>query len=277
MNSNSLLVCPFFNRRHAGWLLGLFAATLILTAATNGQTEGFTEPFRKIDLSSDESGAISALNVDEGHFIKSGDIVCKLDTSVQEIQVEIAKQLANSTSQVWAAQESYKKRVAITERIKELQVKGHATDSERLRSEMELSISKARYLSAQEDAKVREIEYRRAIMQLERRTIRAPFAGVVSKVHKREGEFLSPLYPEIVTLIQIDRLLAKFNIPSSQIKAFEVGKKFQLQLVTGESVEATVYSVGVFTEAQSGTVEVKLVIENPNNEMRAGEFLTLNI
>lgn len=277
MNSNSVLVCPFFNKNFTGWFIGFFIAAMMLTAVANGQIEGITEPFRQIELSSDESGAIAELNVEEGQMVGQNDSICKLDSSVQKIQVEIAKHLAESTSQVTAAVESFKKRQAITERIVQLQSKGHATESELLRSEMELSIAKARMLSAQEDAKVREIEYRRALLQLERRKIRAPFPGIVSKIHKREGEFLSPLHPEIVTLIQVNRLLAKFNVPSSQASLFEPGKKFDLEMYDGTVVHATIYRVGVFTEAQSGTVEIKMVIENPENVIRAGEFLTLNI
>ncbi|MEM9413649.1 MAG: efflux RND transporter periplasmic adaptor subunit, partial [Planctomycetota bacterium] len=237
----------------------------------------FTEPFRRIDLSSDESGAIATLMVDEGDQIQKDDVVCNLDTSVQEIQVEIAKHMAESKSSVVAAEETYEKRQAIDKRITELQQNGHATDSEKIRSDMELSIAKARYLSAVEDFKVREIEYRRALMQLERRTIRAPFSGTVSKIHKRVGEFLSPVHPEIITLIQTDQLIAKFNVLSAQVANFEVGKKFQLHMINGKTVEATVYRIGVLTEAQSGTIEVKMLIENKNGEIRAGEFLTLEI
>ena len=277
MKSNSILACPFFNN-NASWFIGFCVALLLLTAAAaSAQIEGFTEPFRKIELSSDETGAIATLSVEEGQFIGENDIVCKLDNSVQAIQVEIAKHLADASSQVKVAEETFKKRGAIHKRIHKLLAKGHATDSELLRSEMELSIAKARFLSAKEDEQVRQIEYRRAILQLERRTIRAPFAGVVSKIHKRAGEYISPMHPEVVSLIQIDRLIAKFNVPSSQARIFEPGKTFELTMVNGESVKATVYSVGVFTEAQSGTVEIKLVVENAEHAIRAGEFITLNI
>ena len=275
-----MLVCPFFDRNFTPWLIGICIAVLALTAAAQGQMEGlegFSEPFRQIELSSDETGAIAVLAVDEGDFVKESDIICKLDSSVQEIQVEIAKHLAESFAEVEAAMENFKKREKITERITALLENGHATDSEKLRTEMELRIAKARYLSAKQDAKVREIEYRRAVMQLERRTVRAPFSGIVSKVHKREGEFISPLHPEIISLIQVDRLLAKFNVPSSQIHVFEAGKKFNLQTASGRSIEASVFSVSVFTDAQSGTVEVKLVIENSDGSLRSGEFLTLEI
>ncbi len=155
--------------------------------------------------------------------------------------------------------------------------KGNATEGELIRSEMELSIAKAKYLAAKEEATVRQIEYERAIVQLDRRTIRAPFAGVVSKIYRYEGEFLSPLHPEILMLVRVDRILATFNVPSSQIRVFQPGKEFNLELNNGSSVVGTVFSIGVQTDAQSGTVKVKLVIENPSNDIRAGEICTLNI
>lgn len=176
-----------------------------------------------------------------------------------------------------AAKENFEKREQITQRIKQLVAGGHATESEIMRSEMELRISKARFMTTKQDAKVREIEYRRALMQLERRTIRAPFSGVISKIHKHQGEFISPLHPEIVTLIQVDRLIAKFNVPSSQVDVFRNQEVFQLTTANGKTIEARVHSIGVFTEAQSGTVEVKLSIDNSDGELRSGEFLTLDI
>ena len=50
----------------------LFAIATCLTfftfaAVSHGQIEGFTEPFRSIDLSSDEAGAIFELKVQEGY------------------------------------------------------------------------------------------------------------------------------------------------------------------------------------------------------------------
>jgi RND family efflux transporter MFP subunit len=277
MNTKSIWICPFFQRHGLAWLGGAAVISLLFATAVTGQFEGFSEPFLQIDLSSDEAGAISELRVEEGSFVDQNDVICKLDSSVQEIQYQIAKQTAESTSAVWAAEQAFLKRQSIHQRLQALKQDGHATDSELLRSDMELSIAQARFLSAKEEAQIRTLEQRRAMIQLDRRTVRAPFSGVVSKVHKRAGEFLSPLHPEIVTLIQVDRLLARFNVPSTQIGVFSPGKSFQLQLVDGTKVEATVFSVGVFTEAQSGTVEIKLVIENQNLNLRSGEFLVLEI
>lgn len=267
---------PNFFSRLAVLFLGVCIA-LLASAVAHGQIEGFTQPFRTIELSSDESGAIAELNIEEGDSIRENDIVAKLDCRVQELQLEIAKHMASTKSELVAAKETLQKRQAIVARLRQLKKSGHATESEIIRSEMELSIANAKYLAAQEEQVVHDIEKRRAEVQLERRTIRAPFNGVVSKLHRREGEYLSPLHPEVATIIQIDRLYASFNVPSSQISAFEVGKEFIIEMDNGKSVPAKVHRISVQTDAQSGTIEVKLVIDNSAMEIRSGEICTLNI
>lgn len=263
--------------RLVGAFVGLLIVLVGIVSAANGQVEGFTEPYRTVDLSSDETGTISVLDVEQGDSVQKGDLIAKLDDRVQQIQLELAQHMANSKSALYAAEQSYEKRVAILSRIRQLIETKNASESELIRAEMELAIAKSKLLSAKEELATREIEARRALAQLDRRSILAPFTGVVDKIHRREGEFISPLRPEVVTLIQIDRLFATFNIPGSQYRAFGIGQEVELEMMDGRKVKATVHSIGVQTDAQSGTVEIKLVIDNLNLEIRSGEICMLNI
>ena len=261
----------------------LVAALIALTAqSTYAQSEdfsieGFIEPFRKIELSSDETGAIAELMVEEGQMVEANQVVAKLDCRVQEIQLEIASKVANSTSQQRSAGNTLKKRRQIAQRLQRLKSQGHASESEIIRSDLELSIAEANYFNSVEEAAVREVEMRRAQVQLDRRTIRAPFNGFIAKVSSREGEFLSPLHPEVCTLIQVDKLLATFDVASTTAGDFHVGETFELQLNNGSTVVAEVHSVGVEINPQSGTVEVKFVINNEDFEIRSGESCSLTV
>ncbi|MEL7498197.1 MAG: efflux RND transporter periplasmic adaptor subunit [Planctomycetota bacterium] len=260
--------------------IGSLATALLLVNLANGQIDGidgFTEPFQKVDLASDESGAIDQLNFDAGMKVKKGDVVAKLDPRAQELQLEIATHLASTQSQMVAAERSYEKRTSILERLRQLKSKGHASESEIIRAEMELAIAEAKLLSVKEEQVVREIEKRRAEVQLDRRFIRAPFDGVIAEVHRREGEFLSPLHPEIVSIVKVDRLLAKFAVPSSQSSMFKVGSEFEIQMGNGKTVTGKVYQVGVEIDAQSSTVEIKLVVENSDFSIKSGASCTLKI
>ena len=261
----------------------LAVATVLLShgslLAQSGQTDaidGYISPFRSIELSSDEAGAIAKLAVEEGDLIEAGGTVARLDDRVQELQVQIAEELAQTSSQLIAANQLLEKRKEISRRLGELQQRGHASQSEIIRAEMELSIAQAKVLAAKEEKAVREIELRRAEVQLDRRTITSPFDGIVAKIHRREGEFLSPLHPEVATIIQVDKLLASFAIMSNQLDQFSIDQEHTIRLENGSLIKGRVYRIGVETDSQSGTVEIKLLIENPNLKLRSGESCSLN-
>ncbi|MGI9495739.1 MAG: efflux RND transporter periplasmic adaptor subunit [Mariniblastus sp.] len=256
-------------------LMGQCATTLAQSEQSDA-IDGFIAPFRSIELSSDEAGAIAELTVEEGDLVETGGTVAKLDDRVQELQVEIAEELAQTTSQLIAANQLLEKRKEISRRLDELKQRGHASQSEIIRAEMELSIAQAKVLAAKEEKAVREIELRRAEVQLDRRTISSPFDGIVAKIHRREGEFLSPLHPEVATIIQVDKLLASFAIMSDQLDRFEINQEHTIRLENGSLVKGSVYRIGVETDSQSGTVDIKLLIQNPTMKLRSGESCSLS-
>ncbi len=273
---------PILLKRSRLFLLTVIAMLMGQCATTLAQSEqsdaidGFIAPFRSIELSSDEAGAIAELTVEEGDLVETGGTVAKLDDRVQELQVEIAEELAQTTSQLIAANQLLEKRKEISRRLDELKQRGHASQSEIIRAEMELSIAQAKVLAAKEEKAVREIELRRAEVQLDRRTISSPFDGIVAKIHRREGEFLSPLHPEVATIIQVDKLLASFAIMSDQLDRFEINQEHTIRLENGSLVKGSVYRIGVETDSQSGTVDIKLLIQNPTMKLRSGESCSLS-
>ena len=188
-----------FNPRHIVALFFGLVLSVLISSVASAQIDGFTEPFRTIELSSDETGSIAKLSVEEGQTVSAGDVVASLDTRVQELQLEIANQTANNSSQMVAAEATLQKRRTVAQRLRELASKGHARDSELIRAELELSIAEAQLLSAREEKAIREIEQRRAQVLLDRRRINAPFYGMIAKLHRQEGEFISPLKPETVS------------------------------------------------------------------------------
>lgn len=237
----------------------------------SAQINGFTEPFRKVELASDEAGSIASLLVDEGSHVEAGQVLAELDDRVQRLQVESAEHLVNSTSALEAASRTLDKRSLIAGRIRELINTGHATESELIRAELEESIARAKYVAAEEETIGREIDLRRAQLMLERRAIRAPFSAVVSQVYRQEGEFLSPLHPEVVSLIQVDKLLAVFNVPSNEIADLRNLSQIPVLFNDGTEVTGKLHSIGVQTDAESGTVAVKVLLDNSAGNLRGGE------
>ena len=253
---------------------GLF---FFMTAVCSAQYDGFTEPFRTIELASDETGLIEQLLVKEGESIEKDGPIARLSSDLQQVQFELATHLAQTNSGMIAAEQTLAKRQAIYDQIVGLRSRNHANENEVTRAGMELGLATSKLQSARDEHIAREIEQRRALKQLEKRTIVAPFAGVIAKIHHKEGEYLSPLRPEIVTLVEIDCLYATFNIPSSEISELKIGDSHILDMGNRRTVKAEVHSIGVETDAESGTVRIKLLINNADHALRSGEACIWNL
>jgi RND family efflux transporter MFP subunit len=256
----------------SGWM-----ATLVLPIALSAQINGFTQPIRQVELASDEAGLIAELLVDEGSIVAKGDVIARLDDRVQHLQVQAAAHRASSNSALEAARQSLEKRTAINQRLKQLADNGNATESEMIRADLEYLIAQSRYMASQEESVGFQIELKRAELLLERRTIRAPFSGSIATVHRRQGEFLSPLHAEIVTIVDTSRLLAVFNVPGNLVPELEKRETLPVRIGDQMITDGKLHAISVLTDASSGTVQVKIAIDNADGQFRSGEPCILEL
>ena len=113
---------------------------------------------------------------------------------------------------------------------------------------------------------------------MERRLIRAPLDGFVSLLHKDEGEFVAPNDPHLLELVCLDPLLATFNVPSHLALLLEPHQRVPVFLEGPANwVEGEVTVIAPVTDAESGTVRVKVRIANPQFQYRSGERCTLQL
>ena len=118
--NHPLTVENSFNPRHIIVMFVGLVLSVLLGSVASAQVDGFTEPFKTIELSSDETGSLAELKVEEGQSVSAGDVIASLDTRVQELQLEIANQTVNNSSQLVAAEAALAKRRTVAERLREL-------------------------------------------------------------------------------------------------------------------------------------------------------------
>jgi RND family efflux transporter MFP subunit len=229
-------------------------ATGIVAAATVHAADpsvfGYLEPYKIITVSAAEPGVLSDVLVQEGHAVRKGAVLARLDTAVLAAELEIARAEA---------------RLAGTrrQRLEELAGSSRATPDE---------LEKART-----DAAIKEAQVRRTEAQIESRTLRSPVDGIVTDVKRDPSEAVSAAQPHVLTVVQIDRLAVNLFLPPSRAATLRPGTKAELVLLdeSGTRMPAEVEFLSPVTDAASGTVRVKFTIENPNGAHRAGGRCTL--
>lgn len=231
--------------------------------------EGFTEPYRDIEIGSPDTAAVAEIRVDEGAWIRFGQVIARLDDTVVRANMNIAKEAAASSGELEAAKHVLNTSNRKYEQVLALHGRQHATDQELWNAQAIRDESASRVKAYEELSSRRRLEFIQAEAQLQRFTIRAPIDGVVVKKFKDVGEIVSPADPHLLRVVQLDPLRISATATLLQARSMSVGQG--LKVTIGQrSLMATVEFVSPVADASSSTVLVQLRVANPEHEISAG-------
>ena len=96
------------------------------------------------------------------------------------------------------------------------------------------------------------------------------------RLFKEEGEFIGPNDPQLMTVMQLDPLLATFAVPSALARKIHPGQVVRIGLPeSATQVEGTVKTVSPVIEGKSGTIRVEVRVDNPQQKFFSGEPCSL--
>ncbi|MEM6470931.1 MAG: efflux RND transporter periplasmic adaptor subunit [Planctomycetota bacterium] len=238
---------------------------------TSFQMEGYTEPSKVIQVAADETGTVAEVLVREGDVVRAGDPLLRLNSELIDAQIELASQQMTATGRLRAAKAEAELTAQRLEKLQLLKASGHARQTEISRATKEAEVAAANLMSVQEDAETMRLEYESLVTRRARRTVRAPIDGFVTEVHRNIGEFVAPNRPEVLTLVKLDLLHAKFAVGEQQARRLEVGNDAEIELIDDNAMlTGKVKYVSPVTDAESGTVVIKVELENAKRKFRGG-------
>lgn len=237
---------------------------------------GFTEPYRSIDVAANETGTISRVEVVEGQTVEAGAILARLNDDVHAASVGMVKEKLDSKGRLHSAQAELDIQQDRYFKLLGLFQRQNASQIEVDRAKAQLEVAKAGVESARDDFRILSYEYKRAIAQLEMRRLRSPIAGVVTRVHKDSGEFVSASDPVVVSVVQLNPLKVTFSVPQSMTRRLSSGLQVELEMGHDQSSAAGIVEfVSPTTDAQSGTRRVTIRIDNSDQLWQSGDVCVL--
>lgn len=262
-------------RRLLGRCISLLAMLLALgleSSAEAAEVEGFVEPYRSIDVAAAESGIIQSCLVREGDEVTEGQVLAKLDQNVHLALLAIGEKSKDFRGRLQSAQAELQLRQHRLAKLEQLRERGHARQEEVARARTDVAIAEGSVISAEEDLLLKELEYERIQAQIERRIIRAPLNGVVTTIRRQRGEFVPGADPHILTIVQLDSLLAKFSVKSVFATDLKVNQTVQVHFpLADKTATGRIEFICPVDDAESGTVRVKVRIENRPGLHRSGQ------
>lgn len=240
--------------------------------AQAGTVEGFTEPYRTIDISAPgEPGLIVKINVREGETVTRGQVLVEFDTRVLQAALKIANTRCQGSGRIAAAQAELDLRKDRHRVLKTLDRQGHASSAELRRAVTDLRVATANHQLALEEKALAELERDRMLAQIAQRRLRSPIDGVVVSVFREVGESTTVGNTEMMMLVQLDKLRVKLPVSAKFAATLQVGATLELQMPELErKVAAKVEVVSPVLDAKSGTVQVTCVIDNAQRDIQSG-------
>ncbi|NOQ31874.1 MAG: efflux RND transporter periplasmic adaptor subunit [Helicobacteraceae bacterium] len=205
---------------------------------------------RNSDLASDSSGVVSKLFVTEGQKVKKGDTLLKLESSILEAKVKAKQAILNSfLAQQTKQQKDLKRAEALIERKSIAQSSYDNTFYTLEALNAEIESHKAELLSMK--------------IELQKKSIKAPFNGVIVKRDVDIGEWVA-VGSSVFNIVDLKSIEARVNVPSKLLDTLSKGEKLQA-MIGKRNVEVSVKSIVPLADKASRTFPVKLSFKSQNN------------
>lgn len=240
--------------------------------------EGFTEPKYDIMVAATEIGRLETMLVKVGDEVTAGQVVGQLEDTLQRSSIRIAELQSNMQGELEASRAEVDLRRSRAELLRQLATDRMARPDELARAETDLRIAKAKLLNIEEQLKLRQLELERYQLQLERRFVRIPMDGVISEVFHEAGEYITPADPAVVRLLVLHKLYGVFNIPVEETNLIRIGTPARVFLrSSSKTIDAKVSSISPAIDGESGTVQLRVELDNTKRELLVGDRCTLRL
>jgi RND family efflux transporter MFP subunit len=250
---------------------GVLFLSLPSSAAWAGEFDCVIEPQQVVKLASPVVGVIARLDVDRGDLVQKGQILGKLDDSLEVANLALAKARATNEFSSNAIRERLEFLRAKRSRSEELSSRFVASPAATQEAQADAKVAEQQLKEAELNFEIARLEVRHAEELVAQRTLRSPVDGVVMERLLLPGEYRNEQSP-ILTLAQIDPLRVEVFLPIRELGQIRAGSRAQVrpEEPIGGAYTAIVSVVDRVADAASGTFGVRLELPNPNLALPAG-------
>lgn len=256
-------------------------STLVVTVTATGTVE----PTNQVEISSELSGTIAAVEVDENHTVQQGEPLARLDVSKLEAEVDQARAtLATRNAQIAEAEATVVELKLAHERSDKLLQRGAASLEENITAKAQYDRAVAALAGAKADADVAAATLRIAETDLEKSCICSPITGMVLSRDVEPGQIVASSLqaPTLFTIAEdLRQMELRVDIDEADVGKVKVGDKasFTVEAYQNRSFPAEIAEIGFSPTTVDGVVtyEAVLTIDNGELLLRPGMTATADI
>jgi len=230
------------------------------------------EPHSVTELSTREEGVLEKVLVRRGDIVRKGQVVAKLESSLETIALNFADARAKMKGEVESRQATLEYMLRQRDRITELYEDKAISFNDKDKADTDVRLAETELQVALDNQRLMQIERDRSARRLELRSIRSPVDGVIVEILLVPGESVEDRAREIMVIAEVDPLNVEIILPAAQFGSVQVGTPAEITpLLSGEPVRsADVAVVDRTIDAASDTFRVQLQLENKDYAIPGG-------
>ncbi|MDP9036648.1 MAG: efflux RND transporter periplasmic adaptor subunit [Myxococcota bacterium] len=204
-----------------------------------------------VALSNDSPGIVSRILFESGAQVKAGQIILELDTSVERAQLASAK----ARSDLAGLTASRSRALVRTDAI----------------SRSQLDSDEAQLKTASTDLTALQA-------QIDRKVVRAPFAGKLGIRAVNLGQYLAP--GTTVTMLEaIETVYADFELPQQRLGDVRVGMPVRVTVDGADALaqDGVIAAVDPAIDSATRTIRVRATVPNTKERLRPGMFVNVSV
>ena len=212
---------------------------------------GTLRAVRGVDVTSEVAGLVRSIEFKSGDEVKSGQVLAQLNADSDIAQLHSLQAAADLAATVYER------------------------DKAQLDAEV---ISKAQVDTDAGDLKSKRAQVAQQAALVDKKTIRAPFAGKLGISTVNPGQYLNA-GDKLVTLQTIDPVYVDFNLPQAQLPLVAIGQKVTLaaDAYKGITFEGKVNAINPKVDTNTRNVMIEATIPNPKRLLLPGMFATVKL
>jgi membrane fusion protein, multidrug efflux system len=212
---------------------------------------GTAAAIQGVTVSADLPGTVDRINFESGKAVHAGDILVELDTRQERAQLAEAQADRDLARVNYAREQQLVKDGVVSE------------------SDYDNAFAQQKNT----EAKVGEIQ-----ATIDRKTIRAPFSGILGIRQIDLGQYLAA-GQAIVALQSLNPIYVNFGVPQQQAPQIQVGR---IVHVTSDNLPGVQFSGRVtatdsVVDQNTRNIQVQGTLENPGDRLRPGMFVQVEV
>jgi RND family efflux transporter MFP subunit len=235
------------------------------------QATGYVTARREATVSTQITGTLTSVSIEEGEHVKAGQVLAQLDDSAQKAALEQARAQLSAARALLVQYQ-----VQLAQARRDNQRNADLIDRKLVSQQaLETTQTQVATLEAQVESQRKQVELadaglQGARVQLDYTTVRAPFAGVIIAKAAQPGEIVSPISAGggftrtgVGTIVDMDSLEIEVDVNEAYIHRVQPDQKAQavLDAYPDWTIPAHVIAIIPTADRSKATVKVRVAIE----------------